>query len=383
MKSPRARILPKLLATFALAGLASSTLLLAQAPPINFQSTEIHPDHTITFRFKDPGATKVMLNIRDLTKQMPMAKDANGVWTVTTQPLPPAIYNYLFIADGESRLDPANTQVAVKFQTVTNLLTVPGDTPQLWEPANVPHGELHHHFYTSNVVLHLPGNESDYYVYTPPGYDPKAKTSYPVLYLLHGFNEGPYTWTAVGKANNILDNLLAQGKIKPMVVVMPLGYGDLNYVTMARNPAVTAEHSKRFPQALLTEILPQVEANYHVARDREHRAIAGLSMGGQESLTIGLTNPDKFAYVIGLSAAAQGIPTDPALANINPKSANLRLLWVSCGTEDSLSEPNHRLADWLKSKQMPVTYVQTPGVHSWIVWQDNLIHFAPLLFQTK
>jgi enterochelin esterase family protein len=151
----------------------------------------------------------------------------------------------------------------------------------------------------------------------------------------------------------------------------------------AATPALAADHYKRFQEALLTEVLPQVEANYHVARDREHRAIAGLSMGGQESLTIGLTNPGKFAWVIGLSSAAQGIPSNPALANLNAKTANLRLLWVSCGTEDSLSEPNHKLADWLKSKEMPITYVETPGVHSWIVWQDNLIHFAPLLFQSK
>ena len=171
-----------------------------------------------------------------------------------------------------------------------------------------------------------------------------------------------------------------------MIVVMPLGYGDLNYVTTAegrRDPVKAADHYKRFEQALLTEVLPQVESTYHVARDRDHRAIAGLSMGGQESLTIGLTNTDKFAYVIGLSSAAQSLPTNPALANLNPKTANLRLLWISCGTEDSLSEPNHKLADWLKSKDMPVTYVQTPGVHSWIVWQDNLIHFTPLLFQPK
>ena len=131
-----------------------------------------------------------------------------------------------------------------------------------------------------------------------------------------------------------------------MVVVMPLGYGDLNYVRTAesrRDPALAADHFKRFQQALLTEVMPQVEATYHVAHDRDHRAIAGLSMGGQESLTIGLTNPDKFAYVIGLSSAAQGLPTNPALANLNPKDANLRLLWISCGTEDSLSEPNRRL----------------------------------------
>jgi len=371
---------------FALVILAlSAAAISAQAPPINYQSTEIHPDHTITFRYKDPGAKKVMLNIRDLPKPMEMTKDASGVWTVTTQPLPPAIYNYIFIADGESRLDPANVHTATKFQNVTNLLTVPGDGSQLWDATNVPHGELHHHYYDSKIVLNLPGNQDDYYVYTPPGYDAK-KAPYPVLYLLHGFNEGAYSWTAVGKANFILDNLLAQGKIKPMIVVMPLGYGDLNYVTTAegrRDSAKAAEHYKRFEQALLTEVLPQVESTYHVARDRDHRAIAGLSMGGMESLTIGLTNTDKFAYVIGLSSAAQSLPTNPALANLNPKTANLRLLWISCGTEDSLSEPNHKLADWLKSKDMPVTYVQTPGLHSWIVWQDNLIHFTPLLFQTK
>ncbi len=372
---------------FALAILALSTATIsAQAPPINYQSTEIHPDHTITFRYKDPGATKVNLVIRDLPKPMEMTKDASGVGTVTTQPLPPAIYNYYFDADGQWRLDPANPHVAIKFQNVTNLLDVRSDIPQPWQTTDMPHGELHHHFYTSHVVLNLPFNQSDYYVYTPPGYSPTAKTAYPVLYLLHGFNEGPYSWTDVGRANYILDTLLAEGQIKPMIVVMPLGYGDLNYVTTAegrRDPAKAADHYKRFEQALLTEVLPQIESTYHVIRDRDHRAIAGLSMGGMESLTIGLTNTDKFAYVIGLSSAAQSLPTNPALANINPKTANLRLLWISCGTEDSLSEPNRKLADWLKSKDMPVTYVQTPGVHSWIVWQNNLFHFAPLLFQTK
>ena len=176
-----------------------------------------------------------------------MDKDANGVWTVTTQPLPPAIYNYYFDVGSQWRLDPANTHIAVKFQNVTNLLAVPGATPQLWDPTDVPHGEIHHHFYTSSVVLNLPGNQSDYYIYTPPGYSSASKTTYPVLYLLHGFNEGPYSWTAVGKANYILDNLLAQGKIKPMIVVMPLGYGDLNYVTTStsrRDPALAAVRSR-------------------------------------------------------------------------------------------------------------------------------------------
>jgi enterochelin esterase-like enzyme len=357
---------------------------LAQAPPVNYQSTEVHGDRTITFRYKDPAAAKVMLNIRDLPKPMAMAKGADGVWTVTTGPLAPAIYNYYFDVDGQWRYDPANPHVAIKFQNVTNLLTVTGGEPQVWEARNVPHGEVHHHFYTTKVVLNLANDQSDYYVYTPPGYDAKAKTAYPVLYLLHGFNEGPYSWTEVGRANLILDNLIAEGKAQPMVVVMPLGYGDLHYVTTVearRDPKAVAEHYRRFQQALLTEVLPQVEATYHVARDREHRAIAGLSMGGQESLTIGLTNPDKFAWVLGLSAASAGLPGDPALAGITPATAKLKLLWVSCGTEDALSEPNRKLVEWLKGKDMPVKWVQTPGVHSWIVWQDNLAHFAPLLFQ--
>lgn len=380
------KLAPMRMKRLAASGFFLALAATAQAPPANFQSTQVNPDHTVTFRFVDPGATKVILNIRDLTRTIPMAKDASGIWTATSPPLPPAIYNYYFDADGQWRLDPANPHVAIKQQNVTNLLTVTGSEPQPWQPAAVPHGELHHHFYTSKIVLNLPNNQSNYFVYTPPGYDPKSKTLYPVLYLLHGFNEGAYSWTDVGRANVILDNLLAQGKIKPMIVVMPLGYGDMDYVltaTARRDAAVTAEHYHRFQQALLTEVLPQVEAEYHVAGDREHRAIAGLSMGGHESLSIGLTHTDMFAYVLGLSAAAQDLPADPALANLNPKSANLRLLWISCGKEDSLSEPNRKLVDWLRSRNMQVDYVQTPGVHSWIVWQDNLAHFAPLLFQAQ
>jgi enterochelin esterase family protein len=325
--------------------------------------------------------------VDNIKEPIPMTKGADGLWSVTTQPLTPEIYEYKFLADGQTRRDP--TTLAVTGSTyfpLPNFLEVPGDGPMSWDATDVPHGELHFHIYTTHIAQGISRNQSDYVVYTPPGYNPSAKQVYPVLYLLHGWGDMAIGWTAKGRANFILDNLIAQGKARPMIAVMPLGYGDLDYVTTSEGRTDrdrAAEHYKRFQQALLTEILPQVEAHYHVLADRDHRAIAGLSMGGQESLTIGLTNTDKFAYVLGLSAAAQGVPTDPALANLNPKSANLRLLWVSCGTEDSLSEPNHKLADWLKSKDMDVTYVQTPGVHSWIVWQDNLAHFAPLLFETK
>ena len=360
--------MPRAFAASILFAFAAPVAVLAQAPPINYQSTEIHTDHTITFRYKDAGATKVMLNIRDLPKPMEMTKGPDGVWTITTQPLPPA-----------------NPHVAIKWQNVTNLLTVPGDAPQLWDPTDVPHGELHHHFYTSKVVLNLPGNESNYYVYTPPGYDPKAKTPYPVLYLLHGFNEGAYSWTDVGKANNILDNLLAQGKIKPMIVAMPLGYGDLNYVRTAesrRDPALAADHLKRFQQALLTEVLPQVEATYRVARDRDHRAIAGLSMGGAESVMTGLNALDRFAWVGSFSAGGLDEDYSAAFPKLDAKAnSQLKLLWIACGVDDGLIKPNRKFRDWLQTKDVKLTFVETPGTHCWMVWRRNLVTFASLLFQ--
>ncbi|HWB32559.1 MAG TPA: hypothetical protein VG714_05235, partial [Acidobacteriaceae bacterium] len=161
MKTQPVRVALKISICLCSALATMTTALFSQAPPVNFQSTEIHPDHTITFRYKDEGAQKVDLVIRDLTKPVPMTKGADGIWTATSPALPPAIYNYYFDADGQRRLDPANPHVAIKFQNVTNLLTVTGDTPQIWEPADVPHGEVHHHFYTTKIVLHLPNNQSD------------------------------------------------------------------------------------------------------------------------------------------------------------------------------------------------------------------------------
>jgi enterochelin esterase-like enzyme len=178
------------------------------------------------------------------------------------------------------------------------MLTVPGDSPQPWEPTDVPHGVLSHYIYTSGTVLGLPANQSAYYVYTPPGYDAKAKKPYPVLYLLHGWSDSEKGWTAVGRANLILDNLLAAGKIKPMVVVMPLGYGDMSFVSghdVWDVPATIDHNTDLFTQALLTEVLPRVEADYHVSKDRNDRAIVGLSMGGLESLEVGLTHMGQFA----------------------------------------------------------------------------------------
>lgn len=353
-------------------------------PAASFQSHEVHPDGSITFRYQDPAAGKVVLNIEAEREPLPMEKGSDGVWSVVTPPLPPEIYGYVFKVDGRSQVDPKNPAVIPNLVSVGNLVTVPGSVPQLWEARNVPHGVVHRHFYTSKVVNGLADGQSDYYVYTPPGYDPKKGKRYPVLYLLHGWSDMANGWTAVGQANFIFDNLIAAGKVKPMLVVMPLGYGDMKFVTSGDrvwDDDATIDHNlSLFGQALLTEVLPQVESEYHVSEKRDDRAIAGLSMGGLESLTVGLTHPELFGWVGGFSSAVVGHREDEKLAALNGRSAALHLLWIACGTEDHLITPNRKFIAWLKSKDVPVTAVETPGMHTWMVWRDDLVHFAPLLF---
>ena len=365
----------------------SAPLSLSPQAPARFRSTDIHPDRSVTFSYKNAAATSVALSLEGVAKPIPMEKDdAAGVWSVTTQPLAPEIYSYHFEVDGNRQLDPLNPHTTLNLVSISNQITVPGDTPQPWEDTNVPHGTLHHHIYTTAIVLGLPENQNAYFVYTPPGYDEKSKKPYPVLYLLHGWSDSDSGWSAVGHANLILDNLLAAGKIKPMIVVMPLGYGDIAFVRnhgVWDDPAVIDHNTDLFSKALLTEVLPRVESEYHAAKDRNDRAIAGLSMGGLESVQIGLTHTDKFAWIGGFSSAVHNLNFTEKFASLDPKTADLHLLWIACGTEDSLIEPNRKLVVFLKTKEMPVTPIETPGLHTWLVWRDNLINFAPLLFQQK
>jgi enterochelin esterase family protein len=251
-----------------------------------------------------------------------------------------------------------------------------------WELNNVSHGEIHHHFYKSGVA----GDDRDYYVYTPPGYEPTAKKTYPVLYLLHGFSDDASGWTAVGHANVILDNLIAQGKAKPMIVVMPLGYGTMELVRRGWSAWSRTElrdrNFRNFREALLTEVMPRVETEYRITKDRNARAIAGLSMGGSESLLTGLNNLDKFSWIGAFSSG--GIPEDfsndfPSLdAKANEQ---LHLLWIACGTEDHLITINRNFRAWLKTKGVKATEIETPGMHTWMVWRRDLTEFAELLFR--
>jgi enterochelin esterase family protein len=361
-----------------------SLTLLAQQPPA-ITSPDVQPDGKATFRFLDPNAKDVKLQFEGKPEPAPMTREESGVWSLTLGPLDPDIYGYDFIADGVPLMDPNNASIKPNLLNPQNMVHVAGVTPQLWEVAEVPHGVIHHHFYRSKVV----GDQRDFYVYTPPGFDPKAKTKYPVFYLLHGYSDSADGWTAVGMANVILDNLIAQGKAKPMIVVMPLGYGTPEMIKLKwdvwQHPDVRQLNFDNFAKALLTEVMPQVESAYPVSAKREDRAIAGLSMGGSESLLTGLNNVDKFAYVGSFSAG--GIQTDSyptEFPTLDAKGASqLRVLWIACGTDDRLIADNRKLKEWLKTKNVAFTDIETPGAHTWMVWRRNLIAFAPLLFNGK
>jgi enterochelin esterase-like enzyme len=349
----------------------------APAPP-PYLSPEIHPDNTVTLRFRAPNAQKVDLVLEGAVT--PMQQDTDGLWTATTPVLTPEIYGYRFVVDGTPTLDPRNTDVRDNLQSLWSNLTISGTPPEPWELQSIPHGIVEHHFYTSQVVLGLPNNQSDYYVYTPPGYSAKDRRSYPVLYLLHGFSDAADGWSSVGKANFILDSLIGSGKAKPMIVVMTLGYGNMAVLKPGRTPALSSQSVDLFQKALLTEVIPQIETNYRVSKKREDRAIAGLSMGGHESLFIGLTHPELFAWIGTFSAGLN--PNNIAqLPSTTPQKANLRLLWMACGVDDALLKPNRTVIATLKAEGLSVTAIETPGHHQWPVWRDNLIHFAPLLFQ--
>ena len=361
----------------------------SQVPAAPVTSPEVLADHRVTFRLRAPNVKEVGVQIDGASKPLAMQKDAEGIWSATTEPLAPDYYGYVFLVDGAAVLDPSNSIAKPNFLYRANEVHVPpssgssGDSSApAWEIADVPHGVIHHHFYRSKVV----GDERGYFVYTPPGYNPRGKQTYPVLYLLHGYSDDASAWTAVGRANVILDNLIARGKAKPMLIVMPLGYGAPEILLPGsggpRDPGIGQRNFDRFREALLTEVIPRVEAEYLVRKDRDSRAIAGLSMGGAESLVTGLNTLNEFAWIGAFSSGgitqdfAKEFPGLDASAN-----EQLRLLWIACGIDDHLIEINRALRAWLASKNIRHVDIETPGAHTWLVWRRNLAEFTPLLFR--
>ncbi len=376
-----------LLAAAVAGPLVTATAQSAQAAAWNQMpiSPMVHANRTVTFQFHDAHAKSVRLELGGIPTT-PLHEKAHGLWTLTVGPLAPEIYSYAFTVDGVRILDPMNPWIKPNIFYSASMFLVPGNPPSLWQDCDVPHGVVHRHYYYSRVVK----DNRDYYVYTPPGYNPLAPKLYPVLYLLHGYSDEADAWTKVGRANFVLDNLLARRQAEPMLVVMPLGYGDMEIIARTGpglfNTTLWRRNMNGFRSALLTEVMPRVQKAYNVRADRDHTAIAGLSMGGGEALTVGLNNLNRFAWVGAMSAylGTKGPDFSSIFSNFNKKAnGHLRLLCLACGQQDTLVGPTNRNLDaWLTARGIDYTKVWTPGQHAWRVWRGNLCTLAPLLFRS-
>jgi enterochelin esterase-like enzyme len=344
-------------------------------------SPEVHSDRSVTFRLFAPKASEVILmgspGILEVIKEpKPLQKDEKGVWSLTVGPLPPGFYTYGYAIDGGLRMpDPSNPDLELRRWGPTSSFIVPGGEKAVFEERNnVPHGTVHIDFYDSKNL----GTSRMFYVYTPPGYETNQQ-KYPVLYLLHGNGQIEASWTWTGRANVIMDNLLADGKAKPMIVVMP--YGHVQREIKPAKPAAPTgtPDAVVIEKELLTSIKPEVESKYRVLTDREHRAIGGLSMGAAQSLSIGLHNLDLFAYVAAFSGGgnrSEWEKADPAVLN-----RQLRVLWLGCGTEDAAFKSVKGMDDLLTEKNVKHVFNPSGGAHSWPNWQVYLSKYAPLLFR--
>ena len=338
---------------------------------------EILPDHRVTFRVKAPKATEVALALNGST---PMTKAADGVWTVTVGPLEPGIYTYAFLIDGVRTVDISNPDLKTGSRGLDgSRFEIPGNPPRFDEARNVPHGVIEIKSFMSTPLKRL----RRFYVYLPPQYESEPTRKFPVLYLKHGSGDTESNWSEDGRAGVIMENLIAEGKSKPMLIVMPNGETDF---TWGGNTG--PEGMAKIERELLTDIIPTVEKSYRVQKSRESRAIAGLSMGGGQAFTIGLRNLDTFAYVTQFSSGlVSGVDFDLAKhlpgflddpASINRK---LKLLFLGCGTEDPRINGQLNLADLLKSRGIKYEFHPTAGAHEWKVWRHLLAELLPKLFQ--
>jgi len=409
-----------------------------------FISPEVLADHHVAFRIYAPQAQAVNLGAGDVPRSAfpasaanpapvpgqppqgfggrgnPMQKGEDGVWSLTIGPVDPGAYRYNFNVDGVTTMDSRNTSISESNATVWSLFYVPG--ADFMDTKDVPHGAVASITYYSKTLQKF----RRMHVYTPPGYETSTR-KYPVFYLLHGAGDCDDSWTSVGRAGFILDNLIAAGKAKPMLVVMPAGH--TSQMTGGRGPgAAPGEAPTRptfddeFVQDFVNDIMPYAESHYRVQADRAHRAIAGLSMGGSHTLYIALPHLDKFAYIgvyssglIGIVGGGRGPgpgrgaapPANGAAPAAPPAQApppgpnpvtvweeqhkaeldnaalkkDLKLFWFSTGKDDGLITTTTATVDLLKKHGFNAIFEESPGAHTWINWRNYLNEFAPRLFQ--
>ena len=343
-----------------------------------YDSPEVHKDNTVTFNFYAPTATSVKLNTQIENGSVEMVKDSLGIWTTTIGPVKPDMYPYAFNVDGISVADPKNSEIFTNEGFQNSIVEITGDKPLVHTVKNVPHGTLSYQYYTSPELGQRP-----VVVYTPPGYEKETK-DYPVLYLLHGTTDTEETWTKVGRANIILDNLIAQGKAVPMVIVMPYGRA---YPTIGKSSGSLRnwDNLQEIKKDFLNHLFPFIEKNYRVKKDNKSRAIAGFSGGGGTSLFIGLNNPDIFSSVVGFAPGMRSEEFDRnnAVAFENPKQTNknLKLFWIGVGENDFTYTVIKDYFKVLDEKGIKYESFISDGGHTWMNCKLYLSIIAEKLFK--
>jgi enterochelin esterase-like enzyme len=360
----------------------------------SFKSLEVTPDRHIAFRMFAPKAQQVSVFSTDLfgtALKSDMTKADNGVWEITIGPIDPGAYRYNFAIDTAAVMDSRVPAVSESNDNTWNMVYVPG--ADFMETKDVPHGAVASVTYFSKSLNKF----RRMHVYTPPGYETSSQ-KYPVFYLLHGAGDSDDSWTSVGRAGFIIDNLIAAGKAKPMVIVMPAGHTEsFNLARPAGAPR--ALDTDDFVKDFVNDIMPYSEAHYRILRDRQHRAIAGLSMGGAQTLNIAIPHSDEFAYVGVFSSGIFGIigPPAPPVGQANPgptweqqhvaeldnasAKKGLKLFWFSTGKDDFLLTTSKATVELFQKHGYHPVFQESAGAHTWTNWREYLNQFAPQLFE--
>jgi enterochelin esterase family protein len=341
--------------------------------PAPFISPEVKESRNVTFRLRAPKAIEVLVRGQWAKEPLALTRGADGDWSGEAAAVPAGIWEYSFVVEGLAMIDPANSALKPMRSPRASILHLPDSPPALWDFQDVPHGAVHQHSYLSKAL----SRPRELIVYTPPGYETEKAATYPLLVLQHGSGDNEQTWVAHGKAHWILDNLIAAGKARPMIVLMLNGHPLAPPASENRGAATEA-----FRRELLEDALPLVEARYRVAKERTERAITGLSMGGAQSLTVGLGNLDRFSWVGCFSGGISDESiVQPLLADAAGTNAKLKLLWIGIGKDDAGKARNEELIERLKASGIHHTWRLTEGAHSWPVWRGYLAEFLPLLFR--
>jgi enterochelin esterase-like enzyme len=367
--------------------------LMAQFGQRMPKSPEINPDNSVTFRLLAKSAAKIGLSGNWMPGYGTVVdmKSDTGLWTVTVDPLPSEMYTYAFVVDGVRTIDPGNALTVRDGARNESMFIVPGDKADLYTTREVPHGTLEKVWYPSPVL----GLERLLYVYTPAGYR-GSKSSYPVLYLLHGAGGDEDAWTTLGRTPQILDNVIAAGKAKPMIVVMTNGnpgqaaapgVAPIKTGTPPQTPMAMGQG--KFEESLVKDVMPFIEKNYRVIASKDSRAVSGLSMGGMQTMNIANKYPEVFSYYgvmsMGLMDMSRfGGKDDPAarLQSLEKlRNSGVKLYWIGCGKEDFLFTSVTNLRKFLDDNKFPYEYFESTGGHTWPNWRIYLSELTPKLFK--